>query len=279
MAAVQAAEAIERAALADLYGAAAATGLTVRPVGDATLLLAADGPALMNRLVLGRPGGSCTDAELDDVTAVADAADLPWAVSVRPDADRGLAPRLAARGFRPGYAWMKLVRGAEPPRDAATALRVEPAGARDGVALAEVASASFGLGPSFGAALAALPGRPGWHCFLAWHGRIPVATGVCFVRGEAAWLGVGATLPAYRRWGAHRALLSARIRAAAAAGARELYVETGERVAGRPDQSYRNLLHAGFRELYRRPNLVCPGFDERAAAPRGEAAAHRAGIG
>jgi len=281
MVGVQAAEAIELAAMADVWaGAAGAPGLALRRVGPATLFTAAGGPPLVaNRMVFGQPGGTLTDAELDGVVAEGDAAELPWAVSVRPDVASDLVPRLTARGFRPGYAWVKFVRGAEPPPEAPTPLRVTRAGAGDGAALASVVAASFGLDGGFGAGVAALPGRPGWHCFLAWDDGRPVAAAACYVRGDAAWFGLAATRPDYRRWGAHRALLAARIRAAIDAGARELYVETGERVTGKPEQSYRNLLHAGFRELYRRDNLVCPRFEERAARRRDAAGARRAQIG
>jgi hypothetical protein len=53
-------------------------------------------------------------------------------------------------------------------------------------------------------------------------------------------------------------LLAARIDAARAAGAVSLATETGERVPGAPDQSYRNILRAGFREAYLRANWHSP---------------------
>ena len=39
---------------------------------------------------------------------------------------------------------------------------------------------------------------------------------------------------------------------------KQLVTETGERVVGRPSNSYRNILRAGFRPAYVRPNLVSP---------------------
>jgi hypothetical protein len=38
----------------------------------------------------------------------------------------------------------------------------------------------------------------------------------------------------------------------------QLYTETGERVVGRPSNSYRNIMRAGFRPAYVRPNFVSP---------------------
>jgi hypothetical protein len=39
---------------------------------------------------------------------------------------------------------------------------------------------------------------------------------------------------------------------------RTLVTETGERVEGRPSNSYRNLLRVGFQEEYLRPNWLSP---------------------
>lgn len=280
MDAVQAAESVELAAMSDLYAAAATSEVAVRRVGQATLLLAPSGPPMVcNRLLFGQSGASLGDGELDGLMAELDRAEVAWSISARPDLDPSLLARLAARGFRPGYAWMKFARGIEAPPPTPTPLRIEEVGAADAPAMAAVVAAGFGMGDAIDSSLVELPGRPGWHCFLAWHERQAVAAAVCYVRGDAAWLGMAATLPAFRRWGAHRALIAARIRAAAAAGARQIFVETGERVVGKPDQSYRNLLRMGFRELYRRDNLLCPDFDRRADRFRTQPDARRARIG
>jgi len=66
---------------------------------------------------------------------------------------------------------------------------------------------------------------------------------------------MAATRPSHRRQGAQIALLLARIEAAAALGAEALYTETGAADDGEgPGPSYRNILRAGFRESYLRPN-------------------------
>jgi hypothetical protein len=51
------------------------------------------------------------------------------------------------------------------------------------------------------------------------------------------WLGIAATLPEHRRRGSQTALLSARVRAAAAAGCEVLVTETGELLEGKPSSS------------------------------------------
>ena len=54
------------------------------------------------------------------------------------------------------------------------------------------------------------------------------------------------------------ALFAARIRHARELGLTQLVTETGERVPGRPSNSYRNIVRAGFRPAYVRPNFVSP---------------------
>ena len=69
-----------------------------------------------------------------------------------------------------------------------------------------------------------------------------------------AEFGIAATLEPARGRGCQLALLHRRILDAAEAGCHTLFVETGERVPGRPSPSYRNILRAGFVEAYLRPN-------------------------
>jgi GNAT superfamily N-acetyltransferase len=106
-----------------------------------------------------------------------------------------------------------------------------------------------------------LPGRPGWGCYLADAGELPVAAGAVFVSGDHAWLGQATTLPEHRRRGGQSALIAARIGQARAAGATVIVTETGETVDGRPANSYHNILRAGFEPAYVRPNYISPPED------------------
>ena len=124
-----------------------------------------------------------------------------------------------------------------------------------------VLAGGFEIPQSVTAMLSHLPGRPGWSWYLAHDGETPVACGALFVHGRHGWLGQAATLPAHRRRGAQSALIAARIGAAAAAGAEVVVTETGEIVDDRPTISYRNILRAGFRAAYLRPNYVSPPPD------------------
>jgi GNAT superfamily N-acetyltransferase len=159
---------------------------------------------------------------------------------------------LRAFGYTPGYAWMKFERDDDPAPAAETDLRIEET--VDAATFARVCAEGFGLRD----APAGFVGAPGFRCFLAWDGSEPAACGALYADGGSAWLGVAATRPAFRGRGAQRALLAARIDAARATGARRIVTETGERAEGRADQSYRNILRAGFREAYLRPNWLSP---------------------
>ena len=106
--------------------------------------------------------------------------------------------------------------------------------------------------------MAAIVGRPGWSCYLAFPGDQPLAAGALYVAHGVGWLGFAGTVPEHRGRGAQGAVLAARAREAAELGCTALTTETAERVEGRPSNSYRNILRAGFREVYVRPNWLSP---------------------
>ena len=179
----------------------------------------------------------------------------PHIVNVTPESNY-LDAALRAAGYQPGYAWMKFDRDTAPPPPTDTDLRVEAT--LDADAFAVASGEGFGIPPDLSRVLSAIVGAPGWTCFLAWDGSEPAACGALYLDAKTAWIGIGATRPAYRRRGAQSALLGARISAAVAAGATRFTTETGVLVEGRPNQSYRNILRAGFREAYVRANWQSP---------------------
>jgi GNAT superfamily N-acetyltransferase len=167
---------------------------------------------------------------------------------------------LRGAGFAPAYGWMKFVRDPHPPRFSAPAdVEVVELTAADEEPFAAIVAAGFGL-PAWGAELfAQLPGRPGWRCYVAKVDGDAQAAGAMFLDGTLAEFGMAATLEQARGRGCQAALLHRRIVDAAAAGCELLFVETGERVPGRPSNSYRNLLRAGFEEAY-----LCPNWGAKA---------------
>jgi GNAT superfamily N-acetyltransferase len=196
-----------------------------------------------------------TESELDEMEAFfADAGVLYQLTPAEP----GLDDRLAARGYVPGYAWMKFTRGAEPPRDHGSDLRVERVGRASTPDFARVVRETWGFPDELDAWLAAVPHAPGWTCYVTYDGDVAAGAAALYVHDGAAWFGFGSTLPEFRGRGSQSALFAARITDASAQGVRLLVTETGVAGEDGPGSSYRNILRAGFRETYVRPNYLRP---------------------
>ena len=224
---------------------------------QATLVGAVPDAQLPNLVLGGACGGAVAEgslgAALDRVEAAGVAAKVPISDG-DPEAEAA-EELLRSRGYEPGYAWMKFARDAHEPRfrvpDGVEVTAADAGGERP---FGMIAATGFGL-PAWAAAFfAGLPGRDGWHCYVANVGAEPQACAAMLIDGDVAQFGIAATLEPARGRGCQPALLRQRIRDAAAAGCQTLFVETGERVPGRPSPSYRNILGAGFEEAYLRPN-------------------------
>jgi GNAT superfamily N-acetyltransferase len=106
--------------------------------------------------------------------------------------------------------------------------------------------------PGMADVAASCVGKPNWRQYAVWEGERIIAVGSIFVNGECADMFGGATLPERRGRGAQSALLTARARAAQAAGCRWLVAETGAEDPGDHNTSLHNMLRAGFEPLYER---------------------------
>ena len=248
-------ERVEVEGNADLFAAAPADvrselGLRVARIGGGVATASSAIPGRMLNHVLGLGLNEPAGAEvLDEVRRFYADAPPGWVIAAPPHAD------VVREGWEPDYAWVKFRRGVEPAPLAETTLDVRVAGADDGAAFGRIAAGVFGLADAAAGWLGALPGRERWICMLAWDGDAPAATGAVFLDEGAAWLGFGATLPEFRRRGAQRALLAARISFALEAGCDVLATETGAQEVGRPDASFRNITWSGFEPAYVRDNL------------------------
>jgi hypothetical protein len=261
-------ELIEAEAGADSYHAVPSAlaeehGIAVLDLGAAAAcIVARDAPSLMlNRVVGLGVGVPATPAMLDLADEVF--GETRYMIPVAPQCQPSeLTTWLRGRGFEAGYAWMKFERGPEPPPDAPTTLDVRRAGVEDAGAFAQAFVAGFEMPGWMEGWVASLVGRPGWSCYVAFHGSEPAAAGCAYIRPPVAWLGLAATVPELRRRGAQGAIMAARIREAVEAGCTAIGTETGERVIDRASASYGNIMRFGFEETYVRPNLVSPPDDE-----------------
>ncbi|MBS1885366.1 MAG: hypothetical protein JSS97_20640, partial [Actinobacteria bacterium] len=120
-------------------------------------------------------------------------APVPASISPGGGAEWGLG------GFEPAGHWRRYLRDGHPPRFRAP----------EEIAVTEVVagdSESFGATAAFGlhlparteAALASLPGRAGWRCYVAHAGRAPAAAAT-FAAGPITLLAIDATAAAGRR--------------------------------------------------------------------------------
>jgi GNAT superfamily N-acetyltransferase len=257
-------EKVEFDASVDLWRAApedvrAAHAIELSEVAGAQCMMSRgiEPPALFRRAVGLGVALEASEADLDAVVARMASRGtrycVPVAAPYRPSA---LGAWLERRGFTRGYAWMKFSRPCDASFKAATDLEIRVVGREHGADFGRVVAEGFGLPAAIASWVSALSGRPHWLCVMAFAGSAPAAAGAVYVSGEHAWLGFGATLPAYRRHGAQNALLARRLTEAASRGARTAVTETGEQVPDKPSNSYRNILRAGFHERYLRHNYL-----------------------
>jgi GNAT superfamily N-acetyltransferase len=95
--------------------------------------------------------------------------------------------------------------------------------------------------------------RPEFDLFLAFDRNdsdTPVGASLLYVDNALGWLGMAATLPAYRNRGIQNALIAARVRRAAERKCRGVYAETD---SAQSSGSLRNLERRGFQRAYVRP--------------------------
>ncbi|MFJ6390886.1 GNAT family N-acetyltransferase [Streptomyces sp. NPDC091972] len=136
-------------------------------------------------------------------------------------------------------------------------LRVEPVEPHQADEWATVMMTTFGFTtPGMIDMAASCVGRPNWHQYAVRDGERIIAVGSIFVNGECADVFGGATLPEGRGRGAQSALLTARARAARAAGCRWLVAETGAEAVGEHNTSLHNMLRTGFEPLYERVTWI-----------------------
>ena len=264
---IAALELAEIEALTDLYKAAspevvAASGLSVRQVGDITLIAVSRVDVLaLNRLIGLGLGNSPSDAALAEALKAMDQTGSPRCfLPVAPTAaSDGLGPRLETLGLRHYNNWIRLRRTLDDlPRadSSATSLDVRRIDSAHADVFGRIVATAFDFPP----AIAPLPsqtiGRPHWHHYLAFEGDTPIASGAMYVAGGTAWFSFAATDAAYRKRGAQQALIVRRLHDAADAGCKWVSVETAEDTVTRDAPSFRNLRRLGFEVAYKRPNYL-----------------------
>jgi len=155
---------------------------------------------------------------------------------------------LEDRGMEVQYQFAKFRRDATPVVPSISDhLDIREIDAEHAADFAQVAQRSFELPEAISEWLQAIPGRKGWRVYVAYEGRVAMAAGAMFLQGDMAWLGWGSTLPDFRNRGGQLAILNRRLQDGITAGAKVFTIETFfEAENGKPNQSYRNVVRAGF---------------------------------
>jgi hypothetical protein len=257
-------ETIERDAWLDLYAAAppefaGAVGLTATRVGSGAVFALRAVPLIQfnhaHALGLASP---LDESTIDQTIGVLESkAAQAWALQFPDTPEFALATsHLKARGLLARDGWAKFSRSTDAPPPARTSLRIEEIGSELAGDFGLVVRAGFGAPAPFASWAAAIVGRPGWRAFVGYDREEPVTAGALFLSGGFGWLGLGATVPSHRGRGGQGAILSRRISVAHELGAHTVVTETGRPQPGEEGKhpSYRNILRAGFKDLYVRLN-------------------------
>jgi len=162
---------------------------------------------------------------------------------------------LVGRGYEPGAGWIKLARDASPPdipEDPAITIYELGEEEGDGEGMSAIVAEALELPITAGTLFFSLPQVPDWRCYTAALSveEGVVATGSMLIADGVAQLDPGMTLEHARGRGCNTALLRRRLIDAAKAGCHTVFVELGESDAEQIFAASRNLLRAGFEQLY-----------------------------
>ena len=247
-------EAIEREALASLHAhcppqASEALGLALDEAGGALVASASKDPSILINRAAGM--GMQREATEADVRAIIDTYTrrgvARYFLHLYPESMSPAAyAALPALGLSKVRGWRKFSRGAQPPAEVKSELRVERIGPERGMHFGNIVAPSFGMSAQGAPLLAGLASDPRWQIYVTYAGDEPAGAGALFILGDCAWLEWGATDPRFRQKGSQGAVMAARVRAALDAGCKHLFTETGEQVEGDPQHSYRNIERHGF---------------------------------
>jgi GNAT superfamily N-acetyltransferase len=172
----------------------------------------------------------------------------------------GLPRRLRTHGVVPyPRSWMKFARRTAPIDSVRCNADIRPARSTDAARIGDIVAPAFDMPRAAADVFTTTIGERGWHHFVAeMDGRV-VSASALYSEGPDALLVFAATAPEARCQGCQRALMAARLEQAQRVGCAYTFTETGVPVRGERGSSYRNILRAGFDELYVRDNFAPEG--------------------
>ena len=259
------AEAVERAALADLHRSAPAAqrddlGLELRTIDGTLVSIARSKPTILVNRTIGLGLAHPTDRKTVEtiVERYREAGVDRYFIQLDPAAaPEELSAWLGTVGLEAYHrAWAKFERGSNPAPEAKTDLKVREIGLEHAQDFGRIAAAGFELDDAWIPVLAELVGRNGWHVYMCFDGDQPAGCGAMRIHDGVAWLDWAATLPEFRRRGSQGAIISRRISDGIAFGCGSFATSTGEDVDGDAQHSFHNIERYGFRRTHARANWV-----------------------
>jgi hypothetical protein len=234
-------------------------GLAAKRLGSVwvTMLTGLDW-AFFNRIVGLGVGEPATESQLDDAVDILQKAGCKnYMAQICPLAQPShITDWLNSRGFTRGRNWAKVYRGNEPAPSVPSDLRIQSIGTEYADAFADVAITAFEMPPELSPFIKGIIGKPGWYHYLGFDGDQPVSAATMYIKDDTAWLGFGSTLESHRKRGGQGAMFARRIDDGIKLGCKWFVTETGEDTPENPNPSYHNMLRAGFKLAYLRPNYL-----------------------
>jgi hypothetical protein len=182
-----------------------------------------------------------------------------WMLQMTPAATpHAVHEMILAAGGKVATPMLKLHAETRPlePATPSSSLRVVEIGADQGSVFQATVADALGVDEVLAPLVRSMIDHAGWHYYLAIDKGRPIAGAAMYVRGDVAWLGLGATLSADRGRGAQTALLARRGSDAVKLGCTSVCAETPPDTVERPNPSYRNMRRAGMEVSYARAHYV-----------------------
>jgi GNAT superfamily N-acetyltransferase len=163
---------------------------------------------------------------------------------------------LVSKNFYHYNNWVRLVRDNSPAQKVKTKLEIREIKKNESKIFADIVIIAFDWPNELNELIAASIERKNWYHYIGFENNVPVATTAFYLSGEYAWFDFAATHPECRGKGGQSALLARRIEDCRKLGVKVIIIETAEQTADKESPSYRNVLRAGFKVAYKRPNYI-----------------------
>lgn len=211
-----------------------------------------------NRVIAAGVGQPSSETEIDSIVESFRQGGVPrFFFQLAPQSEPGdLEQCLSDRGFAFYNNWAKLYRTVDDPPEFETDLQIRRIGLEHADTFADVLCKAFEWPAELQPMIASLVDKPGWTHYLAFDDDRPAATAAMYTRNQWCWIDFASTAVEFRGRRAQPALITRRLRDAAALGCRHVLVETAEDLPDKPGISCRNVQKMGFQLAYLRPNWL-----------------------